>query len=366
MTNGEVTIARRLEAGKNQRWTIIVEPDSDADVTIELPATTDCEDTGAICIGARPLSAGDSVTVPGPLPGLSVADARVTESEDATVDFTVTLSRAAAEAVTVDYATSDSTATAGTDYTSTSGTLTFAAGETEKTVSVPVIDDSHDESDETFTVTLSNASGGDAYLEDATATGTIADDDEAEVLLTAEFRDLSVEAHDGSTAFTFELRFSENWTSGLSYTTLRDHAFTVTNGEVENARRLEAGKNQRWTVIVEPDSDADVTIELPATTDCADTGALCIGTRPLSAGVSVTVPGPPPGLSAADAQGTEAAGAAVNFTVTLSRAASAVVTVDYATSNGTATAGSGLHVHVRDVDVRRRRDREDRFRPGHR
>ena len=190
VTNGQLT-ARRLEDGKNQRWKIIVEPDSDADVTIMLPETTDCGDPGAICIGARPLSIGASVRVPGPPPRLTVADARVTEAEDATVDatvdFTVTLSRAAAEAVTVDYATSDSTATAGADYTSTSGMLTFTVGETEKTVSVPVIDDSHDESDETFTLTLSNPSGGNAYLEDATATGTIADDDEAEVLLTAEF-----------------------------------------------------------------------------------------------------------------------------------------------------------------------------------
>ena len=214
--------------------------------------------------------------------------------------------------------------------------LTFAAGETEKTVSVPVIDDSHDESDETFTLTLSNASGGNAYLEDATATGTIGDDDEAEVPLTAEFRGFSVDAHDGSTAFTFELRFSEE--VSLSYVTLRDHSLTVTNGQVK-VRRLEAGKNQRWEITVEPDGNADVTITLPATTNCGDTGAICIGTRPLSAGASVTVKGPP-SISVADARGTEGTGETVDFTVTLSRTASASVTVDYATSNGTATAGA--------------------------
>ena len=110
--------------------------------------------------------------------------------------------------------------------------------------------------------------------------------------LTAEIRDISVEAHDGSTAFTFELRFSENWTSGLSYATLRDSAFTVTNGKVTGARRLKARKNQRWEITVEPDGNADVTITLPETTDCDASGAICIETRPLSAEVEVTVPGP--------------------------------------------------------------------------
>ena len=66
----------------------------------------------------------------------------------------VSRSRAAAEAVTVDYATSDgtATATAGSDYTATSGTPSFAAGETAKTVSVPVLGDAHDEGTETLTL----------------------------------------------------------------------------------------------------------------------------------------------------------------------------------------------------------------------
>ena len=90
---------------------------------------------------------------------LSVADARTTEEADATLEFAVTLSRAASGTVTVDYATADGTAQAGQDYTATDGTLTFAAGETQKTVSVAVLDDAHDEGEETLTLTLSNASG---------------------------------------------------------------------------------------------------------------------------------------------------------------------------------------------------------------
>ena len=102
---------------------------------------------------------------------LSVADASAEEGTDATLDFAVTLDREAAHTVTVAYATSDVTATAGSDYTATSGTLSFAPGETEKTVSVPVLVDDVDEGSETLTLTLSSPSG--AVIADGEATGTI-------------------------------------------------------------------------------------------------------------------------------------------------------------------------------------------------
>ena len=82
-------------------------------------------------------------------------------------------------------------------------------------------------------------------------------------------------SHDGTAAFTFELRFSETPASGFSYATVRDHAFTVTGGSVENVRRLEPGKNVKWEITVTPDSDADVTLALNATTDCTAEGAIC-------------------------------------------------------------------------------------------
>ncbi len=113
--------------------------------------------------------------IAGTAAALSVADARTTEEADATLEFVVTLSRSASGTVTVDYATADGTAQAGQDYTAAAGTLTFAAGETQKTVSVEVLDDAHDEGVETLTLTLSNASG--AHIADDTATGTIENDD---------------------------------------------------------------------------------------------------------------------------------------------------------------------------------------------
>ena len=81
------------------------------------------------------------------------------------------------------------------------------------------------------------------------------------------------EAHDGETPFTFELRLSEEFE--LSYKTLRDHAFTVIGGSVEKAKRLEKGSNIGWRITVQPDADGDVSITLPATEDCGDSGAIC-------------------------------------------------------------------------------------------
>ncbi|SBS75523.1 Glycoside hydrolase family 5 [uncultured Mycobacterium sp.] len=87
--------------------------------------------------------------------------------------FVVTLAAPSSQKVTVQYATSNGTATAGLDYLSVTGTVTFAPGETQKIITVPVKSDSLAESSETFTVMLSNPSG--ATLTDAAGMGTILD-----------------------------------------------------------------------------------------------------------------------------------------------------------------------------------------------
>ena len=118
-------------------------------------------------------------------PALSVADAEAHEGEDDAVEFVVTLSHPASRAVSVDYATADGSATAGQDYTATSGTLTFDAGESSKTIAVPLLDDAIDEGEETFTLTLSNARG--ARIEDGEATGTIINSDHMPKAWTSRF-----------------------------------------------------------------------------------------------------------------------------------------------------------------------------------
>ena len=185
VTGGTVRGARRRAQGGNQRWEIGVEPDSHGAVTIRLPETTDCDAGGAICTGdGRRLWNAVSVVVAGPV-GISVADARVDENGGARLAFAVALSRAAGAQLTVDYSTADGSAQAGADYAAASGTLTFQAGESLQTVHVTVLDDAHDEGEETLTLTLSNASEG--RLSDAEATGTIVNADPLPRALLARF-----------------------------------------------------------------------------------------------------------------------------------------------------------------------------------
>ena len=174
VTGGTVTKAKRIDR-RSDLWKIWVAPSGHEDVSVTLPGGRQCAAAGAVCTAdGRRLSNSPSATVIGP-PALAVADAEAREGTDDTIAFEVTLSRAAAHTVTVDYATADGTASAGEDYTATSGTLTFAAGETAKTVAVPVLDDAKDEGEETFTLTVSSPSG--AVIADGSATGTIENGD---------------------------------------------------------------------------------------------------------------------------------------------------------------------------------------------
>ena len=135
-------------------------------------------------------------------PGISIASSMATEGDagQASMDFTVTLDSALSEAVTVDYVTSDGTASAGSDYTAvTAGTVTIPAGDTQATFSVAVLGDTTNEADETFIVTISlpvtisltDAPPGGGHLAaitggpTASAVGAILDDDPAVVTVVA-------------------------------------------------------------------------------------------------------------------------------------------------------------------------------------
>ena len=166
-----------------------------------------------------------------------------------------------------------------TDITDATGsTYTLAAADEGKTIKVRLsfTDDSGHQETLTSAATVAVAS--------------------APTTLTAATHD-APGSHNGQEKFTFELRFSEELGTGFSYKTLRDHAFTVTRGEVVGARRLDSDSdtpNIRWEISVTPDSTADVTVELPVTTDCEAQGAICAedGTM-LSSPLKFTVKGPP-------------------------------------------------------------------------
>ena len=351
VTGGTVAnVQAHAEDGVENGRIFFLTPDGNGDIEFALLAGVAC-DAGGICAadGGLLLSNNPSTTIPGPSvgePALSVSDASANEA-DGSIGFAVTLSPAASATVTVDYATADGTATAGADYTATSGTLTFQTGDTQKTISVLIIDDLVEDDGETLTLTLSNASG--ATLAEAEATGTIHNTEITEPdPLTASFSGAPAE-HDGGSAFTFQVQFSED--VGISYVTMRDDAFEVDEGDVTGARRVD-GRNDLWEITVEPDGQEAVSITLPGNRACGTTGAVCTrgeNPRALSNSPSATVAGPTvaatPTVSISDASGTEGDGD-IAFTVTLDSAGTDTVTVDYATSNGTAdgddyTATSG-------------------------
>ena len=274
VAEGSVSNVRRLEPGKNVKWEITVTPDSDADVIIAVNATTDCSAEDAICnADGGKLSGGLELVVPGPQEN-SAATGAPTINGTAQVGETLSAS-------TSGISDADGVANATFTYQwladyadisgATSSSYTVVASDVGKTIKV--------------TVTFTDDAGNEESVSSAATTAV------AKPPLTATVHGAPA-SHNGSNSFTFELRLSENIES-LSFTTLHQHAFTVTGGSVSKARRLEAGKNVRWEITVEPDSNAGVTIELNATTNCTAEGAICTEDgRKLSNRVEVTVNGP--------------------------------------------------------------------------
>jgi Calx-beta domain/Domain of unknown function (DUF4114) len=111
-------------------------------------------------------------------PNINISDAEIIEGDSGTslLRFTARLSSPSAQATTVNYQTSNGTAIAGRDYTASTGILTFAAKEVEKTIEISVINETIVENNENFTITLSNPSSG-ITLSKATATGLIKNND---------------------------------------------------------------------------------------------------------------------------------------------------------------------------------------------
>ena len=195
------------------------------------------------------------------------------------------------------------------------------------------------------TVSFTDAAGNGESLSSA-ATASVA---AAATPLTAEFLD-TPSSHDGETAFTFELRFSEEFE--LSYKTLRDHAFTVTGGEVTTARRLEEPSNIRWEITVAPDGNGSVTVVLPATTDCTAQGAICTGDRKMLSGeASVTVAGPEGEEQQTPPENTPATGApAISGTAQVGETLTAD-TSGIADSDGTDKAAFAYQWLADDADI---------------
>ena len=162
----------------------------------------------------------------------------------------------------------------GTDIDGATGaSFTLTASQQGKTIQVQV----------TFTDDRGNAESLTSEATDAVAAKPEP--------LTVRLKVAAPASHDGSSEFTFEIEFSEEF--GLSYVTLKSHAFNVTGGSVERAQRTDKPSNIPWLITVKPQGTGDVTITLPITTDCGAEGAICTEDgRKLSNRLELTVSGP--------------------------------------------------------------------------
>ncbi len=174
--------------------------------------------------GGTSLGAGSSGTLTivdnDPAPSVSVADVRVTEGDSgtATALFTFNLSAASGRTTSFQYATGGGNATAGADYLAASGTVTFAPGETSKTVAVTLLPDTLDEADETVKLNLSGAVG--LALPASAPTLIIADDDPTPTL---SIDDVTVREGTGSkvlATFTVTLSAPSGREVSVGYATL--------------------------------------------------------------------------------------------------------------------------------------------------
>lgn len=282
--------------------------------------------------GMARIGANDELTV-------SINSASAPEGQP--VVFTVTLSAGARETVTVNYAAIGGTATAGVDYSQAAGTLVFDAGETQKTVSVPTLQDNLYEPTELFTVMVSEAVN--ATIAVGTGAGTIIDDD---VPYSLSIGDVTV-VEGVPAVFTVSLSAppAAGQTVTVDYAT---SAGTAIGGaacgpamdfvSVTSPARLTFTPGQTSksiSVTTCPD-----TVDEPAKTFFVDlVGASPNATISDTQGqATIADDDSSPMLSINDARGTE--GTSITFTVSLSNASGEAVTYQYSTVDGTATGST--------------------------
>ena len=259
-------------------------------------------------------------------PALSIADFSVDEDAGNAL-FRVNLDVPSAEAAAVDYATSNGTAVSGSDYTATSGRLTIPANSAHADIEVPIADDLVAERNETFTLTLSNAS--DATIADSEATANIVDNEATPVLSIA---DAAAEEGD---AVEFAVSLSQ--AAGEAVTVQYDTSIGAS--DTAAADDFTAAAAQTLTI---PAGDTSATISIPTVEDTTEEGDETF-TLALSN---------PSSNAEIDAQAMTATGTIENDDVVPAR----VTNVAFANTPGSGSYGIGDVIEVRvrfdrDVEV---------------
>jgi LmbE family N-acetylglucosaminyl deacetylase len=272
-----------------------------------------------------------------PATGIGINDVAVTEGNAGSVNavFTVALSAASTQTITVNYATSNGTAASGQDYTAVSGTLTFAPGVVSQTITVPVLGDVLDEANETYGVDLSAAVN--AAINDAQGLGTIVDNDASPSIAISNVTVTEGNAGTVNAAFNVTLSAASGQAATVDFGTAN---VTATAGQDYNALT--------GTVTFAPGvTSQPVTVQVigDLTDEPTETFAVNL-TNPVNATIAdnqgvgtITDDDGAPTIAISDLTLTEGDAGNVTGTVTvsLSAASGQTVTVNYATANSTAT-----------------------------
>jgi Ca2+-binding RTX toxin-like protein len=304
--------------------------------------------TGGATLGAQ-TTATLTIVDNDPQPTISISPATLSQNEGnsgtTAYVFTVSLSNPSSQAITVNYATANGTAIAGSDYVPNNGTLDFLAGETTKQITVLVTGDTTVEPDETFTVTLSsptNATLGTAI----SSTATILNDDAVQPGILA-FSAATYSVNENGTPITTITIVRTGGSDGIVSATLTPSNGTAIAPGDYNSNPITvnfvAGQtSQTVTIPVVDDTifEGNETVNLTLSNP---TGGATLGTQ-TSATLTIVDNDPQPIISISPATVSQNEGnsgtTAYIFTVSLSNPSSQAITVNYATANGTATAGS--------------------------
>jgi methionine-rich copper-binding protein CopC len=276
--------------------------------------------------------------------GVFVSDAVVVEGYSGTTSvmfYTVTLASASSSTVSINYATRDGTATAGSDYIAASGTLSFAPGEISKNILVMVIGDRTPEADETLSLQLSSAVG--ANLSASAATGTIRNDDGMSIRSAGSV----TEGNTGTQTVSFQVSMMETSSQPVrvNYATV-DGTATAGSDYVSTAGTLTFAPGELSKTITVP-INGDTLYEPNETFRMVLSNPVGSWILNGSSSGTATITNddvqPLPVMTISDVSQAEGSGSGTSgfhFFVTLSRAATSAVTVNYTTASGTATSGS--------------------------
>ncbi len=338
-TSGTVTF---LPGQTNQTFTVSV----NGDITVEPDETFFVNLTNPVNATIAGSQGIGTIKTDDALSALSINDVTLAEGNSGTTsfDFTVTLSPVSTLPVTVSFSTADGTAVVGTDYQPVSGSVTFAPGQTTKTVSVPVTGDVTTEPNETFVVNLNNPIN--ASISDAQGLGTITNDD-ANPSIT--INDPSViEGNSGTTNMSFVITLSNPTSVTLSVPfSLADGTATVGSDYQTNSGSFTVFPGALTAQLsigiigdtnVEPDETFFVNLGATAGATIADSQG--VGTIINDDGLAT------PGISIGNATVVEgnSGTTSATFNVQLTASSASTITVNYATADNTATTANNDYV----------------------